>query len=176
MAIARPTKTPISCLVTKSGSLLVALRTTRIPDHILRRSYRPSDENCLVSKVVVKNILVKPPCWTWNGWVCPPEVQSSLQIVPSEQLPASMVRRTASFSIFMYLEMTWIMSFLSYAIISGEQPALSERSRKVSRSFAVSLEQRNFNCHHPLCPSLYPGQFCQDAGGLSGRFHRYILP
>lgn len=100
----------------------------------------------------------------------------SLQIVPSEQLPASMVRRTASFSIFMYLEMTWIMSFFIADIISGEQPALSERSRKVSRSFAVSLEQRNFNCHHPLCPSQYPGQFCQDAGGLSGRFHRYILP
>lgn len=76
----------------------------------------------------------------------------SLQMVPSETLPASMVRRTASFSIFMYLEITRIMSFFIAAIISGEQPALSERSRKVSRSFAVSLEHRNFNCHHPLCP------------------------
>ena len=33
----------------------------------------------------------------------------SLQIIPSEKLPASIVIRTASFSIFMYLEMTRIM-------------------------------------------------------------------
>ena len=60
-----------------------------------------------------------------------------------------MVRRTASFSIFMYLEMTRIMSFFIAAIISGEHPALSDKRRKVSRSFAVSLEHRNLNCHHP---------------------------
>ena len=77
----------------------------------------------------------------------------SLQIIPSEKLPASIVIRTASFSIFMYLEMTRIMSFFIAVIISGEHPALSDKRRKVSRSFAVSLEHRNLNCHHPLCPS-----------------------
>lgn len=77
----------------------------------------------------------------------------SLQIIPSEKLPASIVIRTASFSIFMYLEMTRIMSFFIAVIISGEHPALSERSRRVSRSFAVSLEHRSRTFHHPLCPS-----------------------
>ena len=42
----------------------------------------------------------------------------SLQIIPSEKLPASIVIRTASFSIFMYLEMTRIMSFFIAVIIS----------------------------------------------------------
>ena len=74
----------------------------------------------------------------------------SLQIIPSEKLPASIVIRTASFSIFMYLEMTRIMSFFIAVIISGEHPALSERSRRVSRSFAVSLEHLS----SPLMPFL----------------------
>ena len=78
----------------------------------------------------------------------------SLQIVPSEKLPASIVIRTASFSIFMYLEMTRIISFFIAVIISGEHPALSERSRRVSRSFAVSLEHRSLTFHLSILDSF----------------------
>lgn len=61
----------------------------------------------------------------------------------------SIKRRTLSFSISMYLEMTRIMSFLISLMSSGEQPALSATRRSFSRNLAVSLERLVFTLFHP---------------------------
>ena len=65
-----------------------------------------------------------------------------------------MVRRTASFSIFMYLEMTRIMSFFIAAIISGEHPAFTPYALlKILESFARIPAVSPGDSMGTFCPS-----------------------
>lgn len=75
----------------------------------------------------------------------------------------SIKRRTLSFSISMYLEMTRIMSFLISLMSSGEQPALSATRRSFSRNLAVSLERLSSRCFTPPMPASAPGPALQES-------------
>ena len=71
----------------------------------------------------------------------------------------SIKRRTLSFSISMYLEMTRIMSFFISLMSSGEQPALSATRRSFSRNLAVWSSR----CFTPPMPASAPGPALQES-------------
>ena len=71
----------------------------------------------------------------------------------------SIKRRTLSFSISMYLEMTRIMSFFDQPYEFRRTACLICHRRSFSRNLAVSLERLVFRCFRPPSPAFqHPGQ------------------